>query len=77
LTALGKNDTGQLSVVATKCLAPPSAGHSKSQRVAVITITGLGDHDQLEWLITMTGIRIRARPIRPLTPLDVPKQRER
>jgi len=25
--------------------------------VTVITITGLGDHDQLDWLITMTGIR--------------------
>ena len=23
----------------------------------MITITGLGDHDQLDWLITMTGIR--------------------
>jgi len=30
--------------------------------VTVITITGLGDHDQLDWLITMTGIRIGARP---------------
>ncbi len=25
---------------------------------SVITITGLGDHDQPDWLITMTGIRI-------------------
>jgi hypothetical protein len=24
---------------------------------SVITITGLGDHDQPDWLITMTGIR--------------------
>jgi hypothetical protein len=24
----------------------------------MITITGAGDHDQTDWLITMTGIRI-------------------
>jgi hypothetical protein len=24
----------------------------------MITITGLGDHDRPDWLITMTGIRI-------------------
>jgi hypothetical protein len=33
------------------------AGHSSIQVSSVITITGLGDHDQPEWLITMTGIR--------------------
>jgi len=26
----------------------------------MITITGLGDHDRPDWLITMTGIRTRA-----------------
>jgi hypothetical protein len=25
----------------------------------MITITGLGDHDRPDWLITMTGIRTR------------------
>jgi hypothetical protein len=33
--------------------------HSSTQVRSVITITGLGDHDQPDWLITMTGIRIR------------------
>ena len=33
------------------------AGHSSTQLRSVITITGLGDHDQPDWLITMTGIR--------------------
>ena len=32
------------------------AGHSSAQVRSVITITGLGDHDQPDWLITMTGI---------------------
>jgi hypothetical protein len=27
----------------------------------MITITGLGDHDRPDWLITMTGIRSRGR----------------
>ena len=36
------------------------AGHSSIQVSSVITINGLGDHDQPEWLITMTGIRRRA-----------------
>jgi hypothetical protein len=31
--------------------------HSSTQVRSVITITGLGDHDQPDWLITMTGIR--------------------
>ncbi len=31
--------------------------HSSAQVRNVITITGLGDHDQPDWLITMTGIR--------------------
>jgi hypothetical protein len=38
------------------------AGHSSIQVSSVITITGLGDHDQPEWLITMTGIRTRRDP---------------
>jgi hypothetical protein len=33
------------------------AGHSSTQVRSVITITGLGDHDQPDWLITMTGMR--------------------
>jgi hypothetical protein len=34
------------------------ARYSSTRASSVITITGLGDHDQPEWLITMTGIRI-------------------
>jgi hypothetical protein len=34
------------------------ARHSSTQVSSVITITGLGDHNQPDWLITMTGIRI-------------------
>jgi hypothetical protein len=37
------------------------AGHSSTQVRSVITITGLGDHDQPDWLITMTGIRNAAK----------------
>jgi len=33
------------------------ASYSSTRASSVITITGLGDHDQPEWLITMTGIR--------------------
>jgi len=33
------------------------ARHSSTQVSGVITITGLADHDQPDWLITMTGIR--------------------
>jgi hypothetical protein len=40
------------------------AGHSSTQVRSVITITGLGDHDQPDWLITMTGIRIFCLPAR-------------
>jgi hypothetical protein len=39
---------------ATPCGTP---GTSSSLVSSVITITGLGDHDQPDWLITMTGIR--------------------
>jgi hypothetical protein len=39
---------------ATPCCTP---GTSSTQVSSVITITGLGDHDQPDWLITMTGIR--------------------
>jgi hypothetical protein len=34
-----------------------NAGHSSAQASSMITITGAGDHDQPDWLITMTGIR--------------------
>ena len=36
------------------------ARYSSTQVSSVITITGLGDHDQPDWLITMTGIRNKA-----------------
>jgi hypothetical protein len=39
----------------------PPARHSSVQASSVIKITGLGDHDRPDWLITMTGIR-RYRP---------------
>ena len=39
------------------------ARYSSTQVSSVITITGLGDHDQPDWLITMTGIR--TQPSRP------------
>ena len=39
---------------ATPCCTP---GTSSTLVSSVITITGLGDHDQPDWLITMTGIR--------------------
>jgi hypothetical protein len=35
----------------------PSSGRVNS----MITITGPGDHDRPEWLITMTGMRMAAR----------------
>ena len=44
------------------------ARHSSAQVRSVITITGLGDHDQPDWLITMTGIRSQKETIaRPAT----------
>jgi len=36
------------------------ARHSSTWVCSVITITGSGDHDQPDWLITMTGIRTDA-----------------
>jgi hypothetical protein len=42
---------------ATPCCTP---GTSSTLVSSVITITGLGDHDQPDWLITMTGIRSEA-----------------
>jgi hypothetical protein len=42
---------------ATPCCTP---GTSSTQVSSVITITGLGDHDQPDWLITMNGIRTLA-----------------
>jgi len=44
----------------------PPASHSSVQASRVITITGIGDHDRLDWLITMTGFRnknIKAGPV--------------
>jgi hypothetical protein len=44
-------------VVTTNATLMLPARHSSAQASSVITITGIGDHDQLDWLITMTGIR--------------------
>jgi len=44
-------------VVTTNATPMLPARHSSTQASSVITITGLGDHDQPDWLITMTGIR--------------------
>ena len=43
--------------------------HSSAQVRSVITITGLGDHDQPDWLITMTGIRSLASESHEKEPL--------
>jgi heme oxygenase len=44
-------------VVTTNATLMLPARHSSAQASSVITITGIGDHDQPDWLITMTGIR--------------------
>jgi hypothetical protein len=44
-------------VVTTNATPMLPARYSSTQVSSVITITGLGDHDQPDWLITMTGIR--------------------
>ncbi len=44
-------------MVTTNATLMLSARHSSAQASSVITITGIGDHDQPDWLITMTGIR--------------------
>ena len=44
-------------MVTTNAYPMLPARHSSIQVSSVITITGLGDHDQPDWLITMTGIR--------------------
>jgi hypothetical protein len=44
----------------------PFAGHSSAQASSMITITGAGDHDQPDWLITMTGIRTGMTKSKPL-----------
>jgi hypothetical protein len=33
------------------------ARHSSAQARSVIMITGIGDHDRPDWLITITGMR--------------------
>ena len=35
----------------------PHAKHSSDQASGMIRITGMGDHDRLEWMIRITGIR--------------------
>ena len=35
----------------------PHAKHSSNQASGMIRITGMGDHDRLEWMIRITGIR--------------------
>jgi hypothetical protein len=37
----------------------PHAKHSSNQASGMIRITGMGDHDRLEWMIRITGIRSR------------------
>jgi hypothetical protein len=49
-------------VVTTNATPMLPARHSSTQVISVITITGLGDHDQPDQLITMTGIRMRSWP---------------
>jgi hypothetical protein len=44
-------------VVTTNATLMLPARHSSAQASSVITITGIGDHDQPDWLITVTGIR--------------------
>ena len=62
LTNARRNETEQPSVVTTNCHPMLHARHSSTLVRSVITITGLGDHDQPDWLITMTGIRKRTEP---------------
>jgi hypothetical protein len=52
----------QPSVVATRHHVMLSAVPSSSIVNSVIRITGIGDHDRLEWLIRISGIRIRILP---------------
>ena len=47
----------QPSVVATRHHIMLSAVPSSSIVNSVIRITGIGDHDRLEWLIRISGIR--------------------
>ena len=44
-------------MVATKCRPHAIRRASSTQASSTITITGAGDHDQPDWLITMTGSR--------------------
>ena len=44
-------------MVTTNATLMLPARHSSAQASSVITITGIGDHDRPDWLITMTGIR--------------------
>ncbi len=56
LTRTREDDTEQPSVVTANATPNAARQHSSAQVSSVITITGLGDHDQPDWLITMTGI---------------------
>ena len=47
----------QPSVAATRHDLMPSAAQSSSTVNSMVTITGTGDHDRPEWLITVAGIR--------------------
>ena len=49
----------QPSVVTTRRRLMPPARLSSPRLSSTITITGPGDHDRPDWLITMTGIRNR------------------
>ena len=46
-------------MVTTNATPMLPARHSSAEVSSVITITGLGDHDQPDWLITMAGIRMQ------------------
>ena len=47
----------QLSVAAIRSHTKPSTTHSSGMVNSMILVTGTGDHDRPEWLITINGIR--------------------
>jgi hypothetical protein len=57
LTTAGENDTGQLSVAATRHDALPLAPLGSSRSNKAFMITGIGVHDRVDWVFTITGMR--------------------
>jgi hypothetical protein len=53
----GKDETEQPSVVTSRRRSVPPAKRSSGWASSMIRITGIGDHDRPDCLITMTGIR--------------------